>query len=187
MNTIHRLMAGYALLLRVIGRTEQVLGLSLIALIVITISTQVFTRYALNRPIIWVEELATYSFIWAAFVGASLGWKRGRHIFIETIGGHLPARAAALLRLVGHGLILTLLLTLISLAPTIITVESRSQTVSLPIALPRALFYSVPLFVCAISMALTSVYFVVAELVRLAQGGGGDTLRGIDVTQAELR
>jgi TRAP-type C4-dicarboxylate transport system permease small subunit len=187
MDAILRLMAGYALLLRAIGRIEQVLGVALIALIVTTISTQVFTRYALNRPIIWVEELATYSFIWGAFLGASLGWKRGRHIFIETIGAYLHPRLAALLRLAAHGLILALLLTLVQLAPTIITVESRSQTVSLPIALPRALFYSVPLFVCAVSMALTSVYFVLAELLRLVRAEGGDTLRGIDVTQAGLR
>jgi hypothetical protein len=53
--------------------------------------------------------------------------------------------------------------------------------------LPRALFYSVPLFFGAISMSVTSVYFVIAELSRLVRGGGGDTLRGIDVTNAGLR
>ena len=62
------------------------------------ITVQVFTRYALGRPIAWVEESATYAFIWMAFVGASVGLKEGRHILIATFGAHLPPRLAAGLR-----------------------------------------------------------------------------------------
>ena len=41
---------------------------------------------SLSRPITWVEESATYAFIWMSFVGASLGLKYGRHILIATFG-----------------------------------------------------------------------------------------------------
>jgi hypothetical protein len=63
-----------------IGRVERGLGIALILYMVAAITVQVFTRYALGRPIAWVEESATYAFIWMSFVGASVGLKQGRHI-----------------------------------------------------------------------------------------------------------
>lgn len=92
----------YKRLLDRIGAIEQAFGIALIAIIVVSITVQVFTRYALNRPIAWVEETATYAFIWMVFVGASLGLKKGRHIFIATFGGHLPARVEAAMRVIGR-------------------------------------------------------------------------------------
>ena len=88
-------LAGYERLLDRIGAVEQALGIGLIVLIVAAITFQVFTRYALGRPIVWVEESATYAFIWMVFVGASAGLKLGRHIRITTFVGHLPPRVAA--------------------------------------------------------------------------------------------
>ena len=71
-----RMLASYRRLLDRIGAIERVFGIGLIFLIVIAITVQVFTRYALGRPIAWVEESATYAFIWMVFVGASAGLKR---------------------------------------------------------------------------------------------------------------
>ena len=60
-------------LLERIGTVERGLGIALILYMVAAITVQVFTRYALGRPIAWVEESATYAFIWMSFVGASVG------------------------------------------------------------------------------------------------------------------
>jgi hypothetical protein len=43
-------------------------------------------------------------------------------------------------------------------------VEGRSRSISLPVAVPRSWFYSVPLFVGCASMALSCGYFILAEL-----------------------
>jgi TRAP-type C4-dicarboxylate transport system permease small subunit len=80
----------YMRLIERIGTVERGLGIGLILYMVGAITVQVFTRYALGRPIAWVEESATYAFIWMAFVGASVGLKQGRHILIATFGAHLP-------------------------------------------------------------------------------------------------
>ena len=85
-------------LLRLVGHIERWIGVSLLIGIVLAITTQVFTRYALNRPIIWVEEFSVYAFIWGTFLGASLGLKYGRHVKIETYVSHLPARGQAAAR-----------------------------------------------------------------------------------------
>lgn len=163
------MLTQYRRLLDRIGAVEQAFGIALIALIVAAITVQVFTRYALGRPIAWVEESATYAFIWMVFVGASIGLKRGRHIVIATIGTRLPPRAAAALRALAWLLLLAMLAVLVVQGHKVMGVEGRSKTISLPVELPRSWFYSLPLTVSAVSMALTALYLLLEDLRVLAR------------------
>jgi TRAP-type transport system small permease protein len=160
----------YGRLLERIGALERFVGIGLIFLIVGAITVQVFTRYVLNMPIAWVEESATYAFIWMVFVGASVGLKEGRHIMIQTFVDRLPTRGAAALRMLIWLLVLTMLVLVVSQGFKVMGVEGRSRTISLPVEIPRMWFYSVPLTISAASMALTAVYLILREacvLLRL--------------------
>ena len=151
-----------------IGAVERGLGIALILYMVGAITVQVFTRYALGRPIAWVEESATYAFIWMSFVGASVGLKQGRHILIATFGAHLPPRLAAGLRALVWVLVLLTLVVLVVQGWKVMGVEGRSSTISLPIELPRSWFYSLPLTLSAASMVLTALYLLLQELSVIA-------------------
>jgi len=161
------MLAAYKRALDRIGALEQALGLALILLIVGAITVQVFSRYALGRPIAWVEESATYAFIWMVFVGASVGLKHGRHILIATFGSHLPPRVGAALRIAVWTLVLITLAVLVVQGVKVMEVEGRSRTISLPVELPRSWFYSLPLTLSAASMILTSLYWLLRELPLL--------------------
>lgn len=158
----------YKRLLEGIGSAERGLGIALILYMVAAISVQVFTRYALGRPIAWVEESATYAFIWMSFVGASVGLKEGRHILIATFGAHLPPRLAAGLRTLVWSLVLLTLTILVVQGWKVMGVEGRSSTISLPIELPRSWFYSLPLMLSAASMTFTALYLLAQELPVIA-------------------
>ncbi len=162
------MLSFYKRVLDRIGAVEQGLGVALILLMVVAITVQVFTRYALGRPIAWVEESATYAFIWVVFVGASLGLKRGRHIVIATFGSHLPPHIAGAMRMLVWMLVLIMLVVMIVQGMKVMGIEGRSTTISLPIELPRSWFYSLPLTISAASMTLTAIYLVLQELPVLA-------------------
>ena len=162
------MLAAYKRVLDRIGALEQALGLALILLIVAAITVQVFSRYALGRPIAWVEESATYAFIWMSFVGASVGLKAGRHILIATFGAHLPPRLAAGLRALVWALVLLTLVVLVAQGWKVMGVEGRSSTISLPIELPRSWFYSLPLTLSAASMIVTALVLLAEELTVAA-------------------
>ena len=49
-----------------------------------------FSRYVLNDPIPWSEELARYLMIWIGLVGASVTLRHGEHIRITAISMLLP-------------------------------------------------------------------------------------------------
>jgi TRAP-type transport system small permease protein len=53
---------------------------------------------------------------------------------------------------------------------TVMGVEGRSLSISLPVLVPRSWFYSIPLFVGVASMALTASYLLAAELWSMASG-----------------
>lgn len=158
------MLDAYKRLIDAIGVVERWIGVAFIAIIVITITVQVFTRYAFNYPIIWVEETATYAFIWGTFVGASLGLKMGRHIKIETFVMLLDARKAALLRFVAYFFIAVLMVVLIKNGWMVMKMEGRSYSIALPLPISRMWFYSGPLVFSAVSMLLTSVYLMLVEM-----------------------
>jgi len=167
---MERALEAWRRLLAAVAVVERVLGVLLIANIIVNIAAQVFSRYLLNRPLVWVEELATYSFIWATFIGASLGLKQLRHVRIETYVARLGRKGQAASRALAYAAMLALLLVLLPQAWTVMGVEGRSQSISLPWPVPRSWFYSIPLFVGAASMAATAAYLLAAELWSMASG-----------------
>jgi TRAP-type C4-dicarboxylate transport system permease small subunit len=164
------MLARYRRLLERIGAVERGLGIALILLMVAAVTVQVFTRYALGRPIAWVEESATYAFIWMAFVGASVGLKEGRHILIATFGSRLGPRTAAAMRALAWAFVLATLVVLVVQGWKVMGVEGRSRTISLPIELPRSWFYSLPLMLSAASMAVTAICLLLEDLTVLVTG-----------------
>lgn len=157
-------------LLERLGRLEQVIVILLLVNIVVNILAQVISRYFFGKPLVWVEEVATYSFIWATFLGAALALKYERHVKIETFVGRLPARAGALARALVMLVIIVLFVTLLPSMEQAIEVEMRRSTIALPVQIPSGWFFSVPMTVGAVSMLLTALYRLAAEL-RFAAGG----------------
>jgi TRAP-type C4-dicarboxylate transport system permease small subunit len=164
-----RLLGRWWWLLERIGRVESAIGVGLVVLIVVSITVQVFTRYVFGEPLVWVEELAGYCFLWAVFIGAAAGTKQMRQLRIETFVGRLRPRARAFWRCVAWVVASIVMLTVAWQAWDIMEVESRSRTISLPVDLPRHLFYSVPLFTSALSIAFTTVYLVLAEWAAMTR------------------
>lgn len=157
-------------LLRRLAALERILVATLILFIVANIGAQVFSRYVLGKPLIWVEEAATYSFIWATFLGAALAMKSERHVRIASFVSRLAPAARALARCGVYLSILLLALVLMRQAWTVIGIESMRTSVALPLRLPVSLFFSLPLFVGMASIALTTIYLSAQEIRALVTG-----------------
>ena len=160
----------YGTLISAIGHLEKVLGVLLITAIVLTIAFQVFTRYVFNYPIVWVEELAGYAFVWATFLGASYGLKKGRHIRIQTFVDRLGERPRAAMALLVYAAMAIVLVTLIKYGMIVGRIEARSTSVALPLAVPRNWFYTMPLILASASMLITLGYLALRAVYHLLHG-----------------
>jgi len=73
-----------------------------VAILVIPVSLQIFSRYTAFIPsYIWTEEMARFLFIWTIMVGAMIGVRESTHFEVD-VWPRLPARSEALVRFIGR-------------------------------------------------------------------------------------
>ena len=97
MNLIHRFgrLAGVA--------SDHVIGWLLLISVALNV-TQVFTRYVMNDPLFWTEEMVRYTTVWLTFVGAAAASLYGDHmdmnLFLEVKSRRFQAFHQAFLQIV---------------------------------------------------------------------------------------
>lgn len=66
------------------------------------IAAQVFWRYVLNDSLFWSEELGRILLIWLTFVGATVAYRQGAHLGVDSLVRRLPPRARAVADALAH-------------------------------------------------------------------------------------
>ena len=86
--------------------SDHVVGWLLLISVLLNV-TQVFTRYALNDPLFWTEEMVRYTTVWLTFVGAAAASLYGDHmdmnLFLEVKNARFQAWHQAFLQLIVLG------------------------------------------------------------------------------------
>lgn len=73
-----------------------------VAILVIPVSLQIFSRYtALIPSFIWTEEMARFLFIWTVMIGAMIGVRESTHFEVD-VWPRLSERGEAAARLMGR-------------------------------------------------------------------------------------
>ena len=121
---------------------------------------QFFTRYALNSPLGWTEELARYMLVTICYLGSAVAVREGAHIRMELLENRLPPRAARILRrhVIGGGsLVMFAILTWLCAD---LALRTRQMMVSMP-SVPLQVYYW-PIFACLAAMSLRCAVAVFA-------------------------
>ena len=85
---------------------EEFLVVPIMAVMTVVVIMQVFCRFVLRDSLSWSEELARYLMVWAVFIGASIGVKRGSHVGVEALVIRLPKRAQIIFKYLGLVIVL---------------------------------------------------------------------------------
>ena len=86
-------------LIEVYGRVLDVALIASVAVLIIPVSLQIFSRFtALIPSYIWTEEMARFFFIWMIMIGSMVGVRDGAHFDVD-LWPELKPRANALLRI----------------------------------------------------------------------------------------
>ena len=73
-------------------------------LLVVTVTWQVFSRYVLNDPSSWTDELARYTMVWLGLLGASYLFGIKGHLAITLLDSALKGKANIALQLLINGI-----------------------------------------------------------------------------------
>jgi TRAP-type C4-dicarboxylate transport system permease small subunit len=161
---MERFLSFYRRIIFVIGVVLKWLGLLLLALIVGCIFLQVVSRYFFGKPHVWVEEFATYCFIWVVFIGAAYALIKKRHIVVTTLIDFLPKNVRKILDFVVLAGMLFFLFNACRYGFRQFIIETPQSTIALPIRLSRHWFYSFPFDISMVSMFITTVYNLLEKI-----------------------
>ena len=146
---------------RLIGWLEKILAL-LMALLVIDVMWQVVTRFLMNNPSSFTDELARFLLIWLGLLGAALVSGHRMHLAIDLISGRFrdiqsQNRLAIFIELVV--LLTALSIMVVGGSILVYTIWSLGQT-STALQIPLSVVYSmIPL------SGLLITYFALEDII----------------------
>ena len=73
-------------------RPVEAVAAALLTLIVALLFTGVVSRYVFHRPIIWIDEVASISFLWLAMLGSAIAIDRAEHLRLTIFLTLMPER-----------------------------------------------------------------------------------------------
>ena len=101
---------GLGLADRLINRSVEIVGVSVLCAIVIVIFANAVCRYVLNFSFIWAEEMVQMAMPWLAMTGVFLSVRRGTMIRIEYFFEKIPHRFQPAVAYFGYAVNIAVLL-----------------------------------------------------------------------------
>lgn len=93
----------------VADRVAKVAVVLLLAAMVGIITWEVICRYVLKIPMVWAEQLASYTMVWLAFISAAIAFRQGAHIGMTLLSSRFSGWIKKLVTNLSHLLILLFL------------------------------------------------------------------------------
>jgi|SRR5699024_4187767 len=147
---------------------EKILKVIIVTFLMImtcVVTLQILTRYFMQNPLGWSEEVTRYLFIYLTFLAASLGVRHGIHIGVDILTERLSGVSKKILHLFVNALLILFILLLIYYG-TVLSIDNWSQK-SPSLSLPMGIFYAaIPIG------SILSLFFVVENtLLHLPKKG----------------
>ncbi|MGD8232835.1 TRAP transporter small permease [Vibrio sinaloensis] len=81
------------MLRKIINNIEEIITVPLMAALLVVLTWQIGTRWLLNDPSLWSEELARVLFMYMSLIGCAIAIKRSTHVNITFFSDKLPEKA----------------------------------------------------------------------------------------------
>jgi|SRR5699024_672691 len=115
----------------------------------------VFTRYILDSPLIWSDELARFSLIWMIFLGAGVVSFKDSHLIVDFIFEYVPEKVGSFLKTFSFVVVLAFLITLVVFSIDLLRVAGYNTSPALEIPLS---FWRGSVVAGAILMIIAMIY-----------------------------
>lgn len=134
------------------------------AIILITMSVlviyQVFTRYVLNNPADFTEEIIRYLLIWICFIGAAYAFNSRQHMALLFVQSQMKPQARRVLVIFSDVLVLLFAIFVMLMGGVKLAVSARQEFSAL-LGIPRSLVYAMA--------PIGGVFTIVAQIINLVE------------------
>lgn len=131
-------------LIKWIDKTLEQILITLMAIMVITVTWQVATRYLLNSPSSYTEELANYLLIWISLLGSVYAMRQKAHLGIDILVRRFPANLRRMSQhLIHAAIIIFALIVCIYGGSRLVYITLKLKQVSAAFQVPIGYIYTV--------------------------------------------
>jgi tripartite ATP-independent transporter DctM subunit len=130
-----------------IGVACEVIGATLVVAEVCILFAGVVSRYLLDSPLFWTDELANFLFLWLSMLGVVVALRRDGHMRLTTVANWVPPHIARWFAAVAALVVITFVL---------------------EVLLPAAQYVNMQRYVDLVSLQISDGYRVTAILVGIA-------------------
>lgn len=152
-----------------LARFEDIVGIILVNFLIILSALQVFSRYVLNHPLGWTEELVRYVFIWSIFWGAAIVMRHREHVAVQLFHESLPPTGKRVINIFNNLCILAFFAIVLPPAVWYATYAYRLKAVITEIPM---FFVYVSFPVGGVLMAVHCFLDIREDLSRIRRGSG---------------
>ncbi len=153
--------------------TKLLAGIATILLSVMTLLVlyQVFTRYVLDSPAAFTEELVRYFLIWTGFIGAAYAFITREHMCLVLVRDNLKPQQRRILMIFLDVLILVFALFVITIGGFKLAVSAQREYSAL-LGIPRSLVYGMA--------PVSGLFIIMAQIINIYEDVTGITIEGGD-------
>ena len=137
----------------------------LLTFMTVLVLIQVFSRYILNSPVAFTEELVRYSLIWTGFIGAAYAFSTREHMSLTLIRDKFTGKVHTARLVAIDGLILLMAIFVFTIGGFKLAV-SASREFSALLGIPRSLVYSIA--------PISGVFIVLAQIINIYEDITGE-------------
>ena len=153
--------------------TKLLAGIATILLSVMTLLVlyQVFTRYVLDSPAAFTEELVRYFLIWTGYIGAAYAFITREHMCLVLVRDNLKPQQRRILMIFLDVLILVFALLVITIGGFKLAVSAQREYSAL-LGIPRSLVYGMA--------PVSGLFIIMAQIINIYEDVTGVTIEGGD-------
>ena len=151
--------------------TKLLAGSATVLLSVMTLLVlyQVFTRYVLNSPAAFTEELVRYFLIWTGFIGAAYAFITREHMCLVLFRDSLKPAQRRILMILIDVLILVFAVFVITIGGFKLAM-SAEKVFSALLGIPRSLVYAMA--------PVSGLFIIVAQIINIYEDVTGISIEG---------
>lgn len=155
----------------ILKKIQTTLGVSLLITFLVSVFIQIIARY-MRLSILWTEELATYSFAFAVFMGASVMVKENGHFAFSYMINKLDGNKKKFLQILIYSIMLAFVLTSAIYGVTITKTFWNYNWTTLPSLKMGYVWLSLPISMFTMSLyliehILTTIFITNSKLENL--------------------
>ncbi|MCG8688336.1 MAG: TRAP transporter small permease [Desulfobacterales bacterium] len=131
------------------------------AVIIICVVLQIVTRYVLNQPLTWTEEVSLFAFCWFTFLGAAACSWEDSHLAVDFFYNKMGKKVKKIADICIMLLVLVMCGFMIVDAVIAMKEQIGISSVALRIPIPA---YTAAIFIGFVAMALFTIYHLIRRI-----------------------